>query len=109
MSGTNGSHIIREINLIDGYVNSILAGGTTNFAFVTLVSSIIVHNVTNDFIQVAVTTVPASLGNTFIIIAPQSVQSISNSPEAVIQSLDVLDLGLTGNGGGYIIANSFFK
>lgn len=106
---TNGNFIVREVNLIDGYIQPIIASGMLNFTFADIVSSIIIHNVTGDFIRVAVTTVPASLGNTFIIIAPMSVQSISNSPEAVIQSLDVLDLGLTGKGGGWVIANSFFK
>lgn len=109
MSGTGSSMILREINQIDGYVQPIVALGTLNFTFVDLVSSIIIHNITGDFVQVAVTTVPASIGNTFVIIAPMSVQSISNSPEAIIQTLDVTDLGLTGKGGGWVIANSFFR
>lgn len=109
MSGTNGSLIVHEINQIDGYVNPIVIGGNTNFTFIDLTSSIIIHNVTNDFIQIAVTTVPVSLGNGLVIIAPMSVQSISNPPEAIIQSLLVTDLGLTGNGGGWIVANSFFR
>lgn len=109
MSGTNSSMILREVNQIDGYVQPIVALGTINFTFIDLVSSLIIHNVTNDFIQVTVTTVPASLGNTFVIIAPMSVQAISNSPEAIIQSLDVTDLGLTGKGGGWVISNSFFR
>lgn len=109
MSGTNGSHIVHEINQIDGYINPITKGGNTSFVFVDLASSITIHNVTNDFIQVAITTVPASIGNGFIIIAPNSTQSISNPPEAIIQSLDVTDLGLINSGGGWVIANSFFR
>lgn len=109
MSGTNGSFIVSEVNQIDGYVQPIGIGGTINFVFNDLMSSVTMHNVTNDFIRVAVTTVPASLGNTFVIIAPMSAQSISNAPEAVIQSLDVIDLTLTGNGGGFIVANGFFR
>lgn len=109
MAGTGGNIIVREINQIDGYVQPITVGGALNFTFIDLVSSIIIHNVTNDFIQVAVTTVPASLGNGLVIIAPQSVQAVSNPPEAIIQSLNVLDLGLTGKGGGWVIANSFFR
>lgn len=109
MSGTGGSLIVREINQIDGYINPITVLGTTSFTFVDLVSSLIIHNVTGDFIRVSVTTVPASVGNGFVFIAPLSVQAISNSPEAIIQSLDILDLGLTGKGGGHVICNSFFR
>lgn len=109
MAGTGGNLIVREVNQIDGYVQPITIGGTVNFTFVNLASSITIHNITNDFIQVAVTTVPASTGNGFIIIAPQSAQSLSNPPEAIIQEIDVTDLGLTTNGGGWVICNSFFN
>lgn len=109
MAGTNGSLIVREVNQIDGYIQPITVGGNLSFTFIDLASSVVIHNVTNDFIELSVTTVPASLGNGLIIIAPQAVQSLSNPPEAIIQSIDVADLGLTGNGGGWVIINSFFR
>lgn len=53
-------------------------------------------------------TVVPSIGNQTFILAPQSTQSISNPPEAIIASIDVLDLGTLGKGGGWIVANGFF-
>lgn len=106
---TNGSFIVHEINQIDGYVVPITAGGSISIPFVSNVSSISVHNVSNDFKEVIVNTIIPSAGNQRFILAPNSVQSISNSPEAVIASIDVTDLALIGNGSGWIVGNSFFK
>ncbi len=106
---TSGTFIPQEINQIDGYLVPILISGNVNIPFVDLTSSVSVHNVTNDFVEVTVNTVIPSLGNQKFILAPQSVQSISNPPEAIISSLDVLDLQILNDGGGYIVANSFFK
>lgn len=106
---TGGSFIVHEVNQIDGYVQPITAGGSVSFAFASVTCSLVVHNVSNDFKEVIVNTIIPSLGNQRFVLAPQSVQSISNSPEAVISSIDVTDLGLLGNGDGYIVANSFFK
>lgn len=109
MSGTSGSFIVHEINQLDGHVLPIGVGATINFTFVDLTSSISVHNVTSDFVEVLVNTVIPALGNQKFILAPNSSQSISNPPEAIIQSIDVTDLGLTLSGGGWIVANTFFK
>jgi hypothetical protein len=109
MSGTSGSFIVHEINQLDGYVIPITAGGSISVPFVAITSSISVHNVSNDFKEVIVNTIIPATGNQRFILAPNSAQSISNSPEAVISSVDVNDLGLLGNGAGYIVVNSFFK
>ena len=106
---TSGTFIPQEINQVDGYLIPIAPLSIVNIPFVDLTSSVSVHNVTNDFVEVTINTVIPSLGNQRFILAPQSVQSISNPPEAIIASLDVLDLNILSDGGGFIIANSFFK
>jgi hypothetical protein len=108
MAGTSASLIIKETNQVDGYVVPIAILGNINIPFANLVSSISVHNVTNDFVRVTMNTVVPSIGNQTFILAPQSTQSISNPPEAIIASIDVLDLGTLGKGGGWIVANGFF-
>lgn len=109
MSGTGGSFIVHEVNQIDGYVLPILQAGSINIPFVDLTCSISLHNVTNDYVEVTVNTISPSLGNKKFIVAPNSAQSISNSPNAPILSLDVLDLNLLNQGGGNIVANSFYR
>lgn len=109
MSGTNGSFITQEVNQLDGYVLPITSLGNINITFVDNTCSISVHNVTNDFVEVTVKMSLPALGNGKFILAPNSAQSISSSPQSPILSIDVLDLGLLSAGGGFIVANSFYN
>ena len=106
---TNGSFIVQDTNTFDGYVQPITAGGSLTFNFSVRVASVLIHNYTEDFIEIIPVTVPGALGNGIIVIPPASSQSISNTPEVVFQSIDVNDLQLTGKGGGWIVVNGFFS
>lgn len=65
MAGTSASLIIKETNQVDGYVVPIAILGNINIPFANLVSSISVHNVTNDFVQVTMNTVVPSIGTSY--------------------------------------------
>lgn len=106
---TNATLILRDRNTIDGYVQPIVTGGTINFPFSVTVASVTIHNVSDDFIEVIPTTLPISTGNGILVIAPNSSQSISNTPEVSFQSVLVNNLNLTGKGNGWVIVNGFYS
>lgn len=105
---TNGSHIVQDIQKVDGYIALLPQGGNINVPFSGRVASVSVHNTGNDFIEITVNTIPVALGNQIAYIAPGSALTFGDYHEAHITSLDIVDSVLTGNGGGNIVVNSFY-
>lgn len=109
MAGTASNFIVQDRPSIDGYIQALPKAGLVNQVFVNRMSSVAVHNVTGDYVEVNITTVPVAPGNNTHFLAPGAAESFGNYPDSTITSIQVLDFGITGNGGGQIIFNGIFN
>lgn len=109
MAGTSASLVIQHQYHLDGEVVSILQLGSYNKVFVSPISHISLHNMTEDILEVAITTTMPSTGNSIAMVAPGSALNFGNLPLGYISQIVVTDTNAFGRGGGNFILNTHYN